>query len=442
MQKNLGFVIPTIGTPDPNDGIGMWYLGNTPLGYRATGTIWTIGDDHYWYVDGTKTNYLASIENTEAILLQQQIDAIKAGVDKVGVNKDWPTFSAMLNAGTTDPDTVYFVDNINDGLLGGPVQMTKVEYTAYIAAQGTDQLNTLFYITDYNTGKTNAELDGVSAVQEITVTPGSGITFDGKCYRRGREVTLAGKFSATSFTNPYNGALGTIPGAYVPDAIRAFPATGYGAGYVFGAGMATISTGGVITGITATTGITQIQVNATWLIADTATSTGTQSGAFIFNGKVYQGTSNTGSNVSYDNSTSGLASATLQAAIDELTTWKKKSQKLGLIPKQNNAVSSMSNGVISVPATNGTGIVFFVDSRVKTIRITATGAGFTCQYGYGAFTGSLPTFVTTGADRLSYGVVTGGNSADFTWAGSAGLFFAACQGTVAGTITVEVIDYV
>lgn len=61
MQKNLGYVIPSIVIPDETNNIGYWYLGNVPLGVRATGTMWTIGTDHYWYLDGSKTNYLAEI---------------------------------------------------------------------------------------------------------------------------------------------------------------------------------------------------------------------------------------------------------------------------------------------------------------------------------------------------------------------------------------------
>lgn len=61
MQKNLGYVIPNIVIPDVNNMIGYWYLGSTPLGFRATGTMWTIGEDHYWYCDGVKTSYLAEI---------------------------------------------------------------------------------------------------------------------------------------------------------------------------------------------------------------------------------------------------------------------------------------------------------------------------------------------------------------------------------------------
>ena len=61
MQKNLGYVIPSIVIPDAATNIGYWYLGSVPLGVRATGTMWTIGADHYWYVDKTKTEYLAEI---------------------------------------------------------------------------------------------------------------------------------------------------------------------------------------------------------------------------------------------------------------------------------------------------------------------------------------------------------------------------------------------
>ena len=61
MQKNLGYVIPSIVIPDAATNIGYWYLGSVPLGVRATGTMWTIGADHYWYVDNTKTEYLAEI---------------------------------------------------------------------------------------------------------------------------------------------------------------------------------------------------------------------------------------------------------------------------------------------------------------------------------------------------------------------------------------------
>lgn len=61
MQKNLGYVIPSIVIPDATTNIGYWYLGSIPLGVRATGTMWTIGADHYWYVDNTKTEYLAEI---------------------------------------------------------------------------------------------------------------------------------------------------------------------------------------------------------------------------------------------------------------------------------------------------------------------------------------------------------------------------------------------
>lgn len=61
MQKNLGYVIPNIVIPDAATGIGYWYLGSTPLGFRATGTVWTIGEDHYWYCDNIKTEYLAEI---------------------------------------------------------------------------------------------------------------------------------------------------------------------------------------------------------------------------------------------------------------------------------------------------------------------------------------------------------------------------------------------
>lgn len=64
MQKNLGYVIPHI-VIDSTTNIGHWYLGPTPLGVRATGTIWTIGTDHYWYCDGTKTDYLAEIPTEE-----------------------------------------------------------------------------------------------------------------------------------------------------------------------------------------------------------------------------------------------------------------------------------------------------------------------------------------------------------------------------------------
>lgn len=61
MQKNLGYVIPNIVIPDATTAIGYWYLGSTPLGFRATGTMWTIGEDHYWYCDNIKTKYLAEI---------------------------------------------------------------------------------------------------------------------------------------------------------------------------------------------------------------------------------------------------------------------------------------------------------------------------------------------------------------------------------------------
>lgn len=61
MQKNLGYVIPNIVIPDATTAIGYWYLGSTPLGFRATGTMWTIGADHYWYCDNIKTQYLAEI---------------------------------------------------------------------------------------------------------------------------------------------------------------------------------------------------------------------------------------------------------------------------------------------------------------------------------------------------------------------------------------------
>ena len=61
MQKNLGYVIPSIVIPDAATNIGYWYLGSVPLGVRATGTMWTIGSDHYWYCDNTKTEYLAEI---------------------------------------------------------------------------------------------------------------------------------------------------------------------------------------------------------------------------------------------------------------------------------------------------------------------------------------------------------------------------------------------
>ena len=55
MQKNLGYVIPSLVIPDATTGIGYWYLGNVPLGVRATGTMWTIGEDHYWVITNEYT---------------------------------------------------------------------------------------------------------------------------------------------------------------------------------------------------------------------------------------------------------------------------------------------------------------------------------------------------------------------------------------------------
>lgn len=64
MQKNLGYVVPSI-VIDSTTNIGHWYLGPVPLGVRATGTMWSIGKDHYWYCDGAKTDYLAEIPAEE-----------------------------------------------------------------------------------------------------------------------------------------------------------------------------------------------------------------------------------------------------------------------------------------------------------------------------------------------------------------------------------------
>lgn len=384
--------------------------------------------------------------------LQDRIDELEAGVDKVGVDKDWSEFNPMLNGSTTDPDTMYFVDNINDGMLGGPVQMTKAEYTAYIAAQGTDQLNTLFYITDYNTGFTNAEIGAWAKLMDTKlVATASDYTNNAKLAsntlimsREGNMVYLGSSFSTGSSTAiAIAETIMTVADNFRPASDTPVVLMKSGSGVAINAHINTL-------------GQLQCQNNALdlnqwysfaimYFVKDTYNPTmptvQSQSGAFIFNGKIYQGTSNNAANVGYDNSTSGLVSATLQAAIDELASWKKKAQKTGLMPKQNNSVTSMSGGVIAVPATNGTGVVFYVDQRVKTIRITATGAGFVCQFGMSAFTGSLPTLVTAGTDRASYDVVGGGSYKDFNWNGAAGLFYAACQGTVAGTITVEVVEY-
>ena len=90
MQKNLGYVIPSILIPDATNGIGYWYLGSVPLGVRATGTMWTIGADHYWYCDNTKTNYLAEIPVED---YNRQFQELLAGYAD-----DWTTWLTDVQA--------------------------------------------------------------------------------------------------------------------------------------------------------------------------------------------------------------------------------------------------------------------------------------------------------------------------------------------------------
>lgn len=84
MQKNLGYVIPNIVIPDATTAIGYWYLGSTPLGFRATGTMWTIGTDHYWYCDNIKTQYLAEIP------VEDYNEQFEAMIEQYG--EDWTTY--------------------------------------------------------------------------------------------------------------------------------------------------------------------------------------------------------------------------------------------------------------------------------------------------------------------------------------------------------------
>lgn len=162
-----------------------------------------------------------------------------------------------------------------------------------------------------------------------------------------------------------------------------------------------------------------------------------KTGVFYRNGHYYGTPSRDSANVYFDNTISGLTSGTVKAALDEIALWKKKINKGGLVPRKHNGVTSASGGTFVTPATNGVGIEFYVDQSVKTIRVTA--AGGNVQIGMANFTGSLPTIVTTGADRLSYQQVNAGQSVDFNWVGSPGLFFAAGMGAIC-TVTVEVID--
>lgn len=154
MQKNLGFVIPNIVIENEADGIGRWYLGSVPLGFRATGTMWTIGADHYWYLDGTKTTKLAEIPVED---YNAEFDALLAARQAEFIT--W--FNGMKGQLTTD--------------AAGNLQ-TQIDWNEAVALFGLNAVTTTFNadgtitsIIDTNTTKvTTFNTDG-SITETITI---------------------------------------------------------------------------------------------------------------------------------------------------------------------------------------------------------------------------------------------------------------------------------